>query len=198
MLRQFLILCSAGMASTAAAHCEAPTAAHCAEGYVFDSEATQDFLEPWLSFNVVPDAVPLSYDAPRPDNYFTMEEGLFFELPATAADPVAVRRNDAVEVTRDSEPAFALLFGSVARLHADGSMALGRGEKRSNSPENYDPRYWGDLLPAAFYTWNDRLDVDLGLSYLGTKRFSTSVGFAEKIGEQNNDPAVVGWFEYRF
>lgn len=196
MFRQFLILCSVGIATTAMADCEKPAA--CADDYVFDSQATQDYLEPWLSFTVAPDAMPLSYGTDPGADFFTLDEVLSFALPAIASNLAGTGRRETLNVDAVSEPAFALLLGKVARLHADGSMVLGRGDERSNSPADYGPGYWDDLLPAAFYEWNERLDIDLGLSYADEERFSTSLGFAEKIGNQNNDPAVVGWFEYRF
>lgn len=197
-LHQFLILCVAGsLAAPAAAQDPARAGQGLAHAYVADEQPAFDEPGQWLSFSLESAAAPLNYADVDEAEHFSLERGLTFQLPVTARVQTPATRNDALDMPSESEPAFALLFGKIARLLANGNMALGRGDLRSNSPDNRSGQ-WDDLLPAAYSNWNDRPDVDVGLSYAGAKRFSTSVGFAEKIGQQNDDPAVVGWFEYRF
>ena len=167
----------------------------CDDGYVFDNYALEKSLQPWLSFAVDDNPEPLRYQSQDDVGDRLMNDGLGFEWRDGTGQ--GSTRQDAIAVNADAEPAFAVLFGSIARLRADGTVALGRSDERSNSPDKRRGQ-WDDVLPAAYSAWNDRLDVDLGFSYAGQKRFSTSVGLAEKIGNQNDDPAVVGWFEYRF
>lgn len=157
----------------------------------------RESMAPWLGFSAELERTPVVYPATGELDRLRADGGLSFDLRTTELLPTYLAADNAIAVTTDSEPALAVLFGSVARLRADGTMALGRGSERSNSPARY-VGHWDDLLPAAYYAWDDRLDVDLGLSYAGNGQFSTSVGFAEKIGQQNDDPAFVGWFEFRF
>ena len=196
--RQFLVICACtGLSAGAWAKCEPTARQGCAEAFVYDGHAMRETLEPWLGFSAELAPQPVTYPGTGELDRFRAGGGLSFDLRNTELAPTYRADENGIAVTTGSEPAFAVLFGTVARLRADGTMALGRGSDRSNAPVNY-AGYWDDLLPAAYYAWDDRLDVDLGLSYAGDGRFTTSVGFAEKIGEQNNDPAVVGWFEFRF
>lgn len=198
MWRQLLTICACGSACTGAwAQCESTADQGCDDAYVYDGDAVRKSLDPWLGFAARLEIAPVRYPATGQFDRFRPGAGLSFDLNSPEWSPAAVTDHDALALNADSEPALALLFGSVARLRADGTMALGRSSERSNSPTN-SAGYWDDILPAAFYSWDDRLDVDLGLSYAGDSRWTTSVGFAEKIGEQNNDPAFVGWFEFRF
>lgn len=196
--RLLVVLAGSGAPAAAFANCQNTLTQGCDEGYVFDSRSLQETMLPWLSFAVDPQTQQLGYQADVAARSLNFSDALSFEFSGGPEyEATRFRDSDRMNVTSGTEPAFALLFGKVARLRADGTVALGRGDDRSNSAERR-PSQWDGLLPAAFYSWDDRLDVDLGLSYAGQTRFSTSVGFAESIGNQNNDPAVVGWFEYRF
>ncbi|UCG71984.1 MAG: hypothetical protein JSV45_12085 [Chromatiales bacterium] len=198
MWRQLLMICACGSLSAGAwAKCESVDNEGCQDAFVYDGRTMRESLEPWLDFSAKLEPTPVVYPATGALDRLRADGGLSFDLRNVELLPAYLAQDNAIAVSAGSEPAFAVLFGSVARLRADGTMALGRGSARSNSPVRY-AGYWDDLLPAAYYAWDDRLDVDLGLSYAGSGRFTTSVGFAEKIGEQNNDPAVVGWFEFRF
>lgn len=196
--RQLLTICAcSGLSAGAWAKCEPVTYTRCDDAYVYDGNAMRESMESWLGFSARLESTSVNYPATDELDRFRQNGGLSFDLRTTELLPTSLAADNAIAVTADAEPAFAVLFGSVARLRADGTMAMGRGSDRSNSPVSY-VGYWDDLLPAAYSSWDDRLDVDLGLSYAGDGRFTTSVGLAEKIGEQNNDPAVVGWFEFRF
>mgnify|MGYP001820123556 CR=1 FL=1 len=193
--RLLIVIACGAAAGTALAQCPDSGSANCDEAFVFDVFEMQESLRDWLSFSMEVNAKPLTYDVPLP-LIFPLDEGLRFELPANNPTGAGLTNRDRLSLRADGEPAFAFLFGNVARLLADGTMALGRGDVRSNSPENLKNQ-WSDVLPAAYKSWNERLDVDVGLSYAGQDHFATSLGFSEKIGNQN-DAAVVGWFEYRF
>lgn len=198
MCRQLLAICACGSMCTGAwAQCESPADPNCDDAYVYDREAVRKSLDPWLGFALESERTTVRYPATGELDRFRPGGGLSFELNDTEWSTAPGTEHDAIAVAGYSEPALAVMFGSVARLRTDGTMALGRGSERSNSPVD-STGYWDDLLPAAFYSWDDRLDVDLGLSYTGNSSWTTSVGFSEKIGEQNNDPAFVGWFEFRF
>lgn len=88
---------------------------------------------------------------------------------------------------------FRFFLGKVAMLQSDGSVAVGRDPR---SPKYSAPRR---ELPSTVPRADARaLEVDLGVSYLGRGGFSSSVGFAENLGESNADPGLVGWFRFRF
>jgi hypothetical protein len=193
--RLLMVITCGAAAGAALAQCPDSDSANCDDAFVFDGLEMQESLRDWLSFSMEADSGPMTYDVPLPQ-IFLLDDGLRFELPTNGPTSAGSGNRNRLSLRADGEPAFALLFGNVARLLANGTMALGRGDVRSNSPENLKNQ-WSDLLPAAYKSWNDRLDVDLGLSYSGQNHFATSLGFSEKIGNQN-EAAVVGWFEYRF
>ena len=134
--------------------------------------------------------------AEDPDRIATLDfEDLRFNLPA---DSDAAERNRR-EVEEDGEwlagdgQGFALFVGNLARVQSDGSVELGRGKSKQR-----DLRSRSQLPSSAPNQRADALDVDLGLSYAGEGGFSSSVGFAEDLGNNSDEVGVVGWFRYRF
>jgi hypothetical protein len=129
---------------------------------------------------------------------FTPDAGLRFAVPVIVPNAQPLTSSSTLTViSTPEEPAFALLLGNLAQLMSDGSIALGRSATRAHSKTARRSAYQSQL-PNAVDAWDQRLDVDLGLSFSGSGRFNTSVGYAESIGEDNLDPAFVGWFEFRF
>ncbi|MGI9330003.1 MAG: hypothetical protein ACR2QB_04745 [Gammaproteobacteria bacterium] len=169
------------------------------------------------SWSGCPDSIPESTDCGSPE-FFSSDTDLRFKLElatlpgsdlaalpdsALAFDDLRFQfpENPAIFQTNEAEPngpaaapdpwdgpaneGFALFIGNVARLQSDGSLSLGTGRPDDELEETTQGNS-GDL------------DVDLGLSYGGTGGFSSSFGLAEKVGNYDADPGVVGQFRYRF
>ncbi len=135
---------------------------------------------------------PGSQLAALPDSVLAFDD-LRFRFPEHPASFQASKAGQTgAEATQDpwdgpANEGFALFIGKVARLKSDGSVSVGSGRPENELPQS---------------TWaaggSRDMDVDLGLSYEGTGGFSSSFGLAEKVGNYDADPGVVGQFRYRF
>jgi hypothetical protein len=189
-----------GLCAGAWGNCLSPDtgADNCFDAYSYDWREVIVSVPASQALPEDPGTPPEGYAENRKADILQPEAGLRFDTPSavpTTASPPAARGLTVSNTA--SEPPFALLFGGVGRVMSDGSVALGRGADRSHSNIGRRSAFTG-LLPPAFDTWDNRLDVDVGLSFSGNSGFRTSIGYAESIGNANLDPAFVGWFEFHF
>jgi len=145
-----------------------------------------------LRFDLELATLPGSQLAALPDSVLAFDD-LRFQFPEVQSSFQTIETSPTgPEATQETwngpaSDGFAFFIGNVARLDSSGSLSLGSGRPENESP--YSSRNSGG---------SSDLDVDLGLSYDGADGFSSSFGLAEKIGNYDADPGVVGQFRYRF